>query len=62
MSSAAVFCPQRLRKVLPTKGGTRPDFLAVMGWVQLLQNAGFESIDILLRDAEKVVLAALKPW
>ncbi len=37
------------------------DELAVMGWVQLLKNAGFESIDILLRDSEKVVSAALKP-
>ena len=38
------------------------DKLSVMGWVQLVKNAGFESIDILLRDAEKVVSAALKPW
>jgi SAM-dependent methyltransferase len=37
------------------------DKLAVMGWVELLKNAGFEPIDILLRDAEKVVSAALKP-
>lgn len=37
------------------------DKLAVMDWVQLLSNAGFESIDILLRDAEKVVSAALRP-
>jgi SAM-dependent methyltransferase len=37
------------------------DTLTVMGWVQLLKNAGFESIDILLRDTEKVVSAALKP-
>jgi len=37
------------------------DTLSVMGWVQLLTNAGFESIDILLRDAEKMVSAALKP-
>jgi hypothetical protein len=38
------------------------DKLAVMGWVQLLKNAGFESIDILLRDPEEVVSAVLKPW
>ncbi|MGH9480701.1 MAG: class I SAM-dependent methyltransferase [Terriglobales bacterium] len=37
------------------------DRLTVMGWVRLLKNAGFESADILLRDPEKVVLAALKP-
>lgn len=37
------------------------DSLSVMGWVQLLKNAGFEWIDILLRDTEKVVVAAQKP-
>ena len=37
------------------------DGLSVMRWVGLLTNAGFESIDILLRDAEKVVLASMKP-
>jgi trans-aconitate methyltransferase len=36
------------------------DKLSVLGWVELLRTAGFGSIDILLRDAEKVVLAALK--
>ena len=36
------------------------DKLSVIGWVHLLTNAGFESIDILLRDAEKVVSAAQK--
>jgi SAM-dependent methyltransferase len=37
------------------------DGLSVMQWVGLLTDAGFESIDILLRDAEKVVLAGVKP-
>ena len=37
------------------------DGLSVMQWVSLLKDAGFESIDILLRDAEKVVLASSKP-
>jgi SAM-dependent methyltransferase len=37
------------------------DGLSVMQWVGLLTDAGFESIDILLRDAEKVVLASVKP-
>jgi hypothetical protein len=37
------------------------DGLSVMHWVGLLTHAGFESIDILLRDAEKVVLASVKP-
>ena len=36
------------------------DGLSVMQWVGLLKDAGFESIDILLRDAEKAVLAGVK--
>ena len=35
--------------------------LSVMQWVSLLKDARFESVDILLRDAEKVVLANVKP-
>jgi hypothetical protein len=37
------------------------DKLSVLRWVDLLTDAGLESIDILLRDTEKVVLAAVKP-
>jgi len=37
------------------------DGLSVMQWIGLLTDAGFESIDILLRDSEKVVLAGVKP-
>lgn len=37
------------------------DQLPVMGWADLLREAGFQSVDILLRDAEKVVLAGVKP-
>jgi len=37
------------------------DGLSAMQWATLLADAGFESIDILLRDAEKVVLASAKP-
>jgi len=37
------------------------DGLSVMQWVRLLTDAGFEAVDILLRDAEKVVLASVKP-
>ena len=37
------------------------DGLSVMQWVGLLNDAGFASIDIPLRDAEKVVLASVKP-
>jgi hypothetical protein len=35
--------------------------LSVKQWIRLLTDAGFEAIDILLRDAEKVVLAGIKP-
>ena len=37
------------------------DRLSVMQWVGMLADAGFKSIDIPLRDAEKVVLASVKP-
>ena len=37
------------------------DKLSVLGWVGLLKTAGFTAIDVLLRDPEKVVIAALKP-
>ena len=37
------------------------DGLSAMQWAGLLTNAGFESVDILLRDAEKAVLASVKP-
>jgi hypothetical protein len=37
------------------------DGLSAMRWVGLLADAGFQSIDILLRDPEKVVLAGAKP-
>jgi trans-aconitate methyltransferase len=36
------------------------DGLSAMQWVGLLRNAGFEPIDILLRDPEKVVMASVK--
>ena len=36
------------------------DQLSAMQWVGLLRDAGFESIDVLLRDAEKAVLASVK--
>jgi SAM-dependent methyltransferase len=45
----------------PDGQGRIGDGLSVMRWVALLTGAGFASIDILLRDAEKVVLAAVKP-
>ncbi len=37
------------------------DSLPVMRWAGLLADAGFASVDVLLRDAEKAALAAIKP-
>lgn len=37
------------------------DEMSVAGWIQLLKNTGFESIDVLLRDADEVMLASSKP-
>lgn len=36
------------------------DGMSVAGWIQLLKNAGFESIDVLLRDVDEVILASSK--
>ena len=36
------------------------DSLSVMQWIGLLTDIGFKSIDILLRDAEKVVMAGMR--
>jgi SAM-dependent methyltransferase len=35
--------------------------MSVLGWIKLLKNSGFESIDVLLRDADEVILAGAKP-
>jgi SAM-dependent methyltransferase len=46
----------------PPQGQDRiGDSLSVRQWVSLLTEAGFQSIDILLRDSEKAVLAGVKP-
>jgi SAM-dependent methyltransferase len=45
----------------PDRQSSIGDSLSVRQWIRLLADAGFESIDILLRDSEKVVLAAVKP-
>jgi SAM-dependent methyltransferase len=37
------------------------DRMPVSGWVRVLRDAGFESIDVLLRDGDEVMLAAAKP-
>ena len=34
--------------------------MSVAGWIGLLERAGFDLIDVLLRDAEQVVIGALK--
>ena len=34
--------------------------LSVAGWTGLIERAGFGSIDVLLRDADQVIIAALK--
>ena len=36
------------------------DGMSVSGWIRLLERAGFGLIDVLLRDADQVVVAALK--
>jgi hypothetical protein len=36
------------------------DGMSVAGWIRLLERAGFELIDVLLRDADQVVIGALK--
>jgi trans-aconitate methyltransferase len=35
--------------------------MSVQGWIELLKNSGFESVDVLLRDADEVILAGAKP-
>jgi SAM-dependent methyltransferase len=37
------------------------DRMPVSGWIRVLRNAGFGSTDVLLRDADEVILAAAKP-
>jgi hypothetical protein len=34
--------------------------MSVAGWIRLLERAGFELIDVLLRDADQVVIGAVK--
>jgi SAM-dependent methyltransferase len=39
----------------------RDEGMTVSGWVGMLKSAGFKSIDVLLRDADEVILATVKP-
>ena len=34
--------------------------MSVGGWVSLLEQAGFELIDVLLRDTDQVMIGAMK--
>ena len=36
------------------------DDMSVAGWIRLLQHAGFALVDVLLRDADQVIIGALK--
>jgi SAM-dependent methyltransferase len=45
----------------PDDQGCIGDTLSVNQWIRLVAGAGFELIDVLLRDAEKAVLASVKP-
>jgi len=36
------------------------DGMSVGGWIRLLEHAGFDSVDVLLRDADQVIVGALK--
>jgi len=35
--------------------------LSASGWIALVEKAGFKAVDVLLRDADEVIIAALKP-
>ena len=48
-------------KLLGSRDSHLDEGMPVSGWVRVLRNAGFESIDVLLRDADEVMLAAAKP-
>jgi SAM-dependent methyltransferase len=48
-------------KLLGSRGSHVDKDMSVSGWIQVLRKAGFESIDVLLRDADEVILAAAKP-
>jgi SAM-dependent methyltransferase len=45
----------------PRDTGRIDEGMSVLGWIKLLKNSGFESIDVLLRDADEVILAGAKP-
>jgi len=48
-------------KLLGSRGSHLVEGMSVSRWFQTLRDAGFECIDVLLRDADEVFLAAAKP-
>jgi len=47
-------------KLLGSRDDDRIDEMPVAGWVELVEAAGFERTDVLLRDADEVIVAAVK--
>ena len=45
----------------PRRASHIDDDMTVAGWTRLLQGAGFALTDVLLKDADQVIIAALKP-
>jgi hypothetical protein len=48
-------------KLLGTRRSHLDDGMTVTAWVEFLRNAGFDPIDVLLRDADEAMIAAAKP-
>ena len=48
-------------KLLGSRDSQLVGGMPVSGWVRILRDTGFESIDVLLRDADEVMLGAAKP-
>jgi len=47
-------------KLLGSRNSHLMEGMPVLGWARILRGAGFKSIDVLLRDADEVILAAAK--
>jgi SAM-dependent methyltransferase len=45
----------------PRDSGRIDDRMPALGWIKLLKDSGFESVDVLLRDVDEVILAGAKP-
>jgi SAM-dependent methyltransferase len=46
--------------MLPREGGRIGDGMTVRGWINLAQRSGFQTVDVLWRDADVVIIAAQK--